>query len=453
MARDRKRVVWYEGMTLDPHHLQQWDRSQQGMLEARVRALRPHGWGLSALDIDRERLANGELRLRRCSGILPDGLAFDLPDRDAAPAPRNVQDAFEATAERLPVFLTVPAERPSGGNVLLQGAESRRETRFVAESIGVPDENTGADARRVEVAHANLQLRFGGEPLQEYTTLQIAEVVREGSGRFVLREGFVPACLRIAASERLTDLTRRLVELLLTKGTSLAERRKHAAAQRELSPADVTALGLLATVNTYAPLLNHYRVNAEVPPEALYTTLLALAGRLSAYLPEAGVSPRDFPPYEHSDLSAGFNRMDELIREMLGGARPSANYVQLALEKKRENVFEVQLDPALLQSGQFFLVARGDGLGEEAMRQSVPRKLRIASPENMDAVLRSYTRALPIEHTHRLPVGMPVDERASYFRLQKSGPFWEAIENEQAVALYRPSEMDSLEVTLVAVKG
>ena len=41
MAQDRRRVVWYEGMALDPHHLQQWDRAHQRALDARLRAVPP----------------------------------------------------------------------------------------------------------------------------------------------------------------------------------------------------------------------------------------------------------------------------------------------------------------------------------------------------------------------------------------------------------------------------
>jgi type VI secretion system protein ImpJ len=35
MARNRK-VLWYEGMTLDPHHFQHWDRYNQALLNFRV---------------------------------------------------------------------------------------------------------------------------------------------------------------------------------------------------------------------------------------------------------------------------------------------------------------------------------------------------------------------------------------------------------------------------------
>jgi len=453
MPQDRKRVVWFEGMGLDPHHFQQWDRYVQGTLHARVGALDPFDWGVSALEIDRERLANGELVIGRCRGVMPDGLAFDVPESDDPPTPRNVQDYFAATKERLPVFLAAPVERADGGNFLLQDGERRRETRFLAQTIFVPDENTGANPRQVEVARSNVQIRFGDEPLREYTTIQVAEVQRSSGGTFVLNDQFVPACLSIRASERLVALTRRLLELLVTKSATLMERQRSALMQREMSPADVAALGLLGTVNAYIPVLNHYHTNAEIHPEGLYKTLLALGGQLTAYLPEAGIHPRSFPTYDHADLTGSFNKLDGLLLEILGGARVQSNYIEIPLQEVRANLYKATLDAALLEAASFFLVARSQELGEQQLVSELPSMIRIASPETIDAVLGSYVRALPVEHTHRLPSALPVDGQANYFQLQKRGPFWEAICGSGALALFVPAEFKRVNLKLVAVQA
>ncbi|MFQ5571707.1 MAG: type VI secretion system baseplate subunit TssK [Rhodothermales bacterium] len=451
MPVDRKRVVWFEGMTLDPHHFQQWDRYNQGVLNARIRALAGFDWGVSQLEIDRERLANGELVIVRGKGSMPDGLTFDMPESDEVPTPRNVQDYFPPTADRLAVFLATPVERQDGGNFLLQGAENRRQTRFHSESIFVPDENTGADARKVEVARANFQIRFGGEPVQEYTTIQVAEVLRTSAGVFVLNEQFVPTCLSVTASERLLALTRRLLELLVSQSTSLADRQHSVTKLRELSPADILALGLLGTINTYIPLLNHHLAHAESHPEALYLTLQSLAGQLTAWLPDAGVHPRNFPSYDHADLTGCFNRLDQILLDMLGGARVEANYIEIPLQLQRENLYTASIDAELLQSAQFFLVARSQEFSEGQLITELPKNLRIASPETIEAVLRGVIRALPIEHTHRIPSALPVDQQANYFLLRKTGPFWEAICDSGGVAVFVPTEISTVDLKLIAV--
>lgn len=453
MAQDRKRVVWFEGMTLDPHHLQQWDRYQQSAVSARMRAFTPYDWGFSRIEFDREALGNGEFVLLRASGVMPDGLIFSIPDNDPKPATRNFRASFPATEERLPVYLCLPSERPLGSNVSLQGATNGREMRYIAETIQVPDENTGTNERSIEVARTNFQIRVEGEPLGDYSSLQVAEIARAASGSFIQSETFVPPCLNVGASERLMTLTRRLLELLVAKSTSLADRHRSILAQRELSPADVAALNLYSTVNTYIPLLNHHHAGGAGHPESLYTAMLQLAGRLSAGVTEASVSARDFPVYEHGDLTSCFDRLDGIIRGLLGGVSPRANYVQVELERQRENLLVASLDADLLANANLYLVARSEKIQEDVLVPELPRMLRIASPQTIDAVLRSYTRALAIEHTTRLPSGMPVDAQANYFQLQKRGPFWEAIQESQAFALFIPSEFSDVDMKLIAVNN
>lgn len=451
MTQDRKRLVWFEGMTLDPHHFQQWDRYQHHMVEDRIRAFTPYSWGLTDLSIDTDRLRNGEFVITTCCGVFPDGLTIDLPNTGQPPSPKNVQDAFEPQQERLPVILAVPAERRDGGNVTMQNGVKRRDTRYLSETVGVVDENTGSNERRIEVAHANVQVRLGQEPTGNDTTMQIAEVERTASGTFELVSDFIPPSLRVSASERLKTILRRLVEKLVSKSSTFAERRDNILAQRELSPSDVTAMGLLGAVNTLLPEIQHHHASQESHPKEVYLTLCRLAGQLAAYTPEAKVQPRDLPAYNHADLAAAFNPLVEGLDVLLGGASPRANYDRIDLKRPRDNLFTASLSPDQIDEAQLFLVVRSDTMPEEKVVNDLPGMLRIASPDTIDAVLSSYTRALNIDHTTRLPVGIPIDAGASYFRLRKRGPFWEAVEDAGSLAIFVPSNPDELQLQMLAV--
>jgi type VI secretion system protein ImpJ len=451
MTQDRNRLVWFEGMTLDPHHFQQWDRYQHHMVEERVRAFTPYSWGLIDLSVDVDRLRNGEFVLTRCRAVFPDGLTIDVPDTDPEPTPVNVQEAFEATQERLPVILAVPSERRDGGNVTMQNGVARRDTRFVSETVGVVDENTGSNERQIEVARPNVQVRLGQEPSGAYTTMQVAEVERTASGTFELCADFIPPSLRVAASDRLSTILRELVEKLVSKSSTFADRRDNILSQRELSPSDVTAMGLLGTVNALLPEVRHHHAARESHPERVYLTLSRLAGQLAAYTPEASVHPRDLPAYDHAHPSDTFNTLARVLNQLLGGASPRANYDRVSLQRQRENLFTADLAPDQIDEAQLFLVVRSDSMPEEKVVNELPGMLRIASPATIDAVLSSYTRALGIEHTTRLPVGIPIDAGASYFRLRKRGPFWEAVEEDGALAIFVPSNPDELSLQLLAV--
>ncbi|NBB85621.1 MAG: type VI secretion system baseplate subunit TssK [Bacteroidetes bacterium] len=452
MAQFDKRVVWYEGMTLDPHHFQQWDRHVAQQLHTRMQATMAHGWGFMELGIDRDRLANGTLALTRCRGVMSDGLVFDIPDTDPLPEPRAVEEAFPATAEVLEVALAVPAHRTDGGNIERAGSPAGREPRFTTETLTVPDDTTGADERPVEVAHGRFRLLFGGEPRQALRTMKLAEVVRTSSGVYQLREGFIPPCLFMEASDVLMRLARRLLEVMVTRSAELTSRARGIRQQREVSVADVTALGLASAINTYLPVVKHHHASGTSHPEVFFEVMLELGGQLSIYADAKPLPVRDFPVYDHGAPSEPFATLDTAVREMLGGAAPPSNFTEVPLNTSGENLYTATLEAAMLSGSALYLIARDGSMPAHRRAAELPLMLRIATPDTIDPVLRSYTRALPVDHATTLPGGVPVDEEATYFQLQQTGPFWEAITKEQALALYVPPDFRDVSFDLIAVK-
>ena len=79
------KVVWGEGLFLQPQHLQQQERYLERLVRTSVAGGRPFFWGLSQLTLDTDKLTLGKLALRAAAGILPDGTPFSLPD-DTDPA-------------------------------------------------------------------------------------------------------------------------------------------------------------------------------------------------------------------------------------------------------------------------------------------------------------------------------------------------------------------------------
>ncbi len=453
MTPNRRRVIWSEGMALDPQHLQQWDRHVGGLVSARARSLTRYDWGLTRLELDRDRLSNGELAVVAVAGILPDGLVFDVPEQDAAPAARAIADAFDAGADRMAVYLAVPAERAGEPVVLREGgsngATRRREARYVSGVVAAPDDNTGADAREIEVAAPNLQLRLGSEALDGFTAIRIAEVVRTPAGAFAFDDRFVPTSLRLAAAPPLQQAGRRLIELLVAQRAVLAERRQAILRKPAITPADVVALHLYEVVCGAIPRVAHHADGDGAAPEALFLTMAELAARLASWVPAARVP--DLPLYEHADLTGCFGKLTTILWALLGEAAPEADYIEIPLHALRPNVFAGQADADLLNRAALFLLAGAPETADEGALVDLPTKLRVASPQTIESVLRSATRALPLEVVDTPPPGVPVRPGARVLALQKRGPFWEAIIQGAGVAVYVPAEVGRLDLKLIAV--
>lgn len=120
------KVVWAEGMFLQPQHLQQQERYLERLLEARVRAAAQYGWGYTELALDEALLATGRVGLARARGVFPDGTPFSIPGADEAPLPIEIP----ADARNEAVLLALPLRRPGSEECDLAGSDGNGLTRY-----------------------------------------------------------------------------------------------------------------------------------------------------------------------------------------------------------------------------------------------------------------------------------------------------------------------------------
>ena len=73
------KVIWTEGMFLQPQHFQQQDRFVTRLVDARVGLGMGHAWGFHSLAIDEASLHQGKLALAKAVGVFRDGTPFALP--------------------------------------------------------------------------------------------------------------------------------------------------------------------------------------------------------------------------------------------------------------------------------------------------------------------------------------------------------------------------------------
>src|SRR5436190_6438885 len=84
------RVIWSEGLFLQPQHLQQQERYFERYIETRCHALAPNSWGFTEIEFERDLLGIGKVAVRRAAGVFPDGTPFRMPDDDPLPQPIDI---------------------------------------------------------------------------------------------------------------------------------------------------------------------------------------------------------------------------------------------------------------------------------------------------------------------------------------------------------------------------
>lgn len=428
-------VIWAKGAFLTPQHLQVQDRFVESVLQFRLEALNFRPWGFSALEIDHEALASGRFALHGATGLLPDGLPFEIPGVDEAPPAKGLADYFGPDQKALDVFLAIPSYRPAGVNV--SAPDRGLDTRYVSIVKTMRDENSGQAEKPVQMAKKNFQILAEGDPLRGRTVLRVARVLKSGD-RYELDPRFAPPLLRYAASPFLLSIVRRLVEILSAKISMLAGmRRQKNQSLAEFTVADIANFWLLYTINQHFPRLRHLFETKHGRPEELFSVLSSLASTLTTF--SLTTQPKDLPAYDHDALGACFGELDEKLRNLLETVVPS-NFVSLPLRPTRPSIFAAPIfEDKYLERTKMYLAIKAD-MDEAELIKRAPALIKICSATHVDHLIRQALPGVTLTHVPSPPSSIPIKLDHQYFSLSQSGLAWEAIGRARNLAAYIPGD-------------
>jgi type VI secretion system protein ImpJ len=428
------RLVWSEGMYLGPHHFQAQARYFEDALQFTTSALNYEPYGLIGCTLDEEALRNGTVAVTHARGVFPDGLAFQMPGPDAAPAPRQIRDVFPLTSEYLNVLLAVPARAGSA-------AGQASEPRYVPERRAFFDETSGGDEQLIELGRKNIKILTSDEPTSGWETLPIARVRRDGGGHFVYDSDFIPPCVQIGSSERLMLMCRTLIE-------ALAEKRNALAIHKEVSdpsPRQLVVLWYLHAIGSGAAALQHIWRTRRGHPEHLYLELSRLGGALATFSLKS--SPLDLPAYDHDDLQHCFTKLETFVRTHLEWIVPT-NLVSIELSRSEAYIWEGQIsDRRCFDRSQWVLAMRSDAPDADLITRA-PSLVKICSRRFVGELVRRAVPGLTLTHVTTPPAAIPRRADTQYYSIAKSGPFWEDIVKTGAAGVYIPGDLPNAELEL-----
>jgi type VI secretion system protein ImpJ len=444
-----RRPVWSEGMLLSPQHLQALDDYHETLLAARLEAVVPIDWGVASLEIDPAALAGGELRVLRFAGVLPDGLVLTFEEGDAeAVQARPVAEHFPPTARSLDVFLAVARARDGVPTFADESAAAR--VRFAYGSRSLEDATAPGQQVSVPMARPNALVLFGDESRDDHEVVKIAELARDGTGKAVLVDGYVPPALKIGASPWLVARVREVMTRLVAKQRELAEmRRQREAAAADMSPAEVSRLVQALVLNASVPVLSHLADSPATPPREAYLALARLAGQLSTFAP--GEDPATLPRFDHGDLRATFEPLLARLGAMLGGMS-AIQYQSVPLEQRAGGLHVARVQNEAVLRSALFLSVKSE-LPEAQVAEKVPRLCKIASAGEIQGLLQAASPGLALTWLPRPPAQLPARAGVTYFAVGTGDRFWPGILTTRTIAIYLPPpfEPTRTKVELLAV--
>jgi len=437
--------LWMEGMFIRPQHLQQQNRYLESLIERRVAGLRPSGWGLRTLSIDRDLLRIGKFGLAGCEAMLPDGTVVTIPQDIEAPPARSVAPE---TRNRL-VKLAVPARR--GDGLELAGDEpGGRIGRFRPIEQEIRDSTSlerGSIA--LKLGALRVQLLLDGEPEDDLITLPLARIEQvDAGGAILLSSSYLPPAFDCAALPRFAELIRELEGLLHNLGEVLAAR---VAPNRTVNQmAGIVDYLLLTTINRFEPVFSTFSRSRGLHPQDLHLAMIQLAGELATF----GLSvrrPAMFPPYLHEDLEASFAPVLAAIRSGLAIVIDES-VVSIPLQARDYGIWVAPVaDRSLLKSARFVLAAKSS-MPAEALRARFPMQVKLGPVEVIRELVNLQIPGIALEPLSVAPRELPYYGGYTYFELVRGGELWERLVNSSAFALHVGSDFTDLALELWALR-
>ena len=442
-----QRMIWSEGLFLEPQHFQQQDRFVEQMVRSHARATEAWSWGCAAVTLDEIALGLGKVALASAFGLLPDGTAFFFPDDAPAPPPLDIPPGTRDET----VLLALPLARAGAKEFDADGLSSNGHAdalRYRTTDTSVADVTTSTDrVAQIRVGAPNLRLMLARDATDAFATIGVARVLeRRADNRVLLDPAYIPPMLHALADPRLLGHAQELAGLLHQHADRLASRL---AQPGRGGVAEIADFLLLQTLNRFEPQFAHLLQVPLLHPERLYRTTLALAGDLAAFDERRRVIA--YPPYRHDDLAASFEPLMNDVRQLLAQVRePDA--VAIELQSRKPGVRVAMINDLELVKHAGFVIAANAQMAGEALRTRFPTQVKIAPAEKLRDLVNL---ALPGIGLRALPVAprqIPFHAGFSYFELDRGGELWKELERTGNLAMYIAGEFPGLELECWAIR-
>ncbi|SFG09936.1 type VI secretion system protein ImpJ [Duganella sp. CF458] len=438
------KVIWSEGMFLQPQHFQQHERYLENLIEARARPARSHGWGFLSLQVDQSALAMGKVTLSTGSGLFPDGTPFDFPFTHAAPIPLNIP----ASARDQLIMLAVPMRRKGFSESDAAPDGNGRLARYDVTELEVTD-SSSHNAAPIQVGQMRLSLLLESERTDAYACLGVLRLSeRRADNQLLLDKHYIPPSLTIRDNAALAGFCNEIYGLLHQRGEELAAQLSQPGRG---GVAEIADFMLLQAVNRHEPLFAHYCDVALFHPEQLFVAMLSLAGDLSTFSRESR-RPENQPAYQHDNLERTFAPLMNELRSALSMVL-HRSAVPIDLQDKKYGVRLAQLpDRDLLKSAGFVLAVNAK-MPSETLRARFPGQVKIGPVERIRDLVNLALPGIPLHSMPVAPRQIPYHAGFHYFEVERGGELWDQLERSGGLAMHIAGEFPGLELEFWAIKG
>jgi type VI secretion system protein ImpJ len=450
-----QKILWGEGLFIRPQHFQQQDSYHEWRLSQAMRMLHPYAHGIYRVIVDPTALRTGMLRLLNLQMVFKDGEFFSAPTEDELPEPVPISEAMEKNNSSSAIFSVAFAPWRDGGssNYAKTRLEAGTNVRYHKFERPVVDQFTDASVGPIASLKKSVQLVSTDDNVH-LARMPFVKVLRNGNGEYEIDPTYIPSSLTIESSEAMSTYLRRILELLHAKVQALyGFHREPSKNIIEFRSGDVASFWLLHTASSaYASLL-HLSHNPGLHPERLFGRLLELAGALMTFSKKTALS--DLPIYNHDEPSLGFERLNEILRELLETVI-STRYFAVVLNEVKPSFYQGRLDNQKITEASNLYLSVSCAMPAAELVDVVPSRFKIGAPDDVEKAVLAAMPCVSIVHLPQVPAAIPVRPGAYYFALQSEGQqsqvqLYKRMLKAQTLSLYIPNGFGDIKLELMVI--
>ncbi len=460
-------VNWHEGLFLQPHHFQAWDRHWTERVCTGEQWQAPHSYGVLELAINSDALSAGflqldSLRCKTASGaIIESSTGFVMERRDLRPSLDSLSRRSQSAASHtLPTQLSVGSSshglyveqeiryvdvyvgvpRLKLGYQNVDAADHRNGSRFRAQWLDLPDELDAACIKPVELRELNARILLSTDDLAGYDTLRIARVRRgeEDDVQVRMDSNYIPPLMDCSASTLMrTQILTSIYDLMQHYSEQYSKQLFDTGGTLHANtPLDVQRLLVLQAVNPAASVLRVLANSRGIHPLTLYIELARLAGTLD--LLHANRVSKSTSPYDHEDLGGIFFELKRRILSAVDGLQ-RAPYRQIMFVGS-ENGMQLTID-----RGQFAISRRWFlGIHKGNLEAEVVHKLmsaghldwKLGSTGQVEKWFAARAPGVALKRCAAVPAALPKSGEWIYYQVEDlDQPAWKDVEASGSLAM------------------
>lgn len=429
-------IHWAEGLFLQPHHLQKFQRTMKRRFHTERFFYLPYTCGLIDFEIDTDALANYRVVVKHISAVMPSGEEISMPGNSVVP-PLDLSAALEQHRDVFTVYLALPLWSEYDAN-LSENDTPRSKRLFSIHETQLRDENSGDNEISMACHRYNVRLTtdfLDNSDLELVPILRLRPLYKEAAeATLEIDRDFIPPFLVLGANCPLSSMAIELnIQMRNRRNKILHDLTAAGYTTESLSGSGLHSILQLRTLNCYEGRLTSLLNAGGFTPFSLYLELKSLLGELAALQPLRDLC--DVGEYNHLDCAPQFRELFLHIRALIM-AEGVSSYVKLEFSDSSgaEGRILALKDEHLVMADEYYLAVQCDG---------EPRRIvgAVESGDNFKLVNPSAAsfrvRGVKLTEERYPPRFLPALSNTIWFKLDRkeSSRVWSEICNERGILL------------------